>query len=119
VKDRRLNSNGEIEEWERPRTIPDDFIYDPETNSYYAPGEPSTYDAEAEFREIKKFREECRGGVITVDELRAAGALDVPAAWRKSLGGEKSLFDESDAEAQAPVNGDQPVAEGEPDEPAD
>ena len=24
--------------------------------------------------------------VITVDELRAAGALDVPAAWRKSLG---------------------------------
>jgi hypothetical protein len=24
--------------------------------------------------------------LITVDELRAAGALDVPAAWRKSLG---------------------------------
>jgi hypothetical protein len=25
--------------------------------------------------------------LISVDELRAAGALDVPAAWRKSLGG--------------------------------
>ena len=24
--------------------------------------------------------------LISVDELRAAGALDVPAAWRKSLG---------------------------------
>ncbi len=30
--------------------------------------------------------------LITVDELRAAGALDVPAAWRKSLGGERDLF---------------------------
>jgi hypothetical protein len=27
--------------------------------------------------------------LITVDELRAAGALDVPAAWRKSLGVER------------------------------
>jgi hypothetical protein len=27
--------------------------------------------------------------LITVDELRAAGALDVPAAWRKSLGEER------------------------------
>lgn len=32
--------------------------------------------------------------LISVDELRAAGALDVPAAWRKSLGGqvERDLF---------------------------
>jgi hypothetical protein len=30
--------------------------------------------------------------LITVDELRAAGALDVPAAWRKSLGVERDLF---------------------------
>ena len=29
--------------------------------------------------------------LITVDELRAAGALDVPAAWRKSLGGDREL----------------------------
>jgi hypothetical protein len=27
--------------------------------------------------------------LITVDDLRAAGALDVPAEWRKSLGGEE------------------------------
>ena len=33
--------------------------------------------------------------LISVDELRAAGALDVPAAWRKSLGGtsdQRDLF---------------------------
>ena len=30
--------------------------------------------------------------LITVDELRAAGALDVPAAWRKSLRVERNLF---------------------------
>jgi hypothetical protein len=31
--------------------------------------------------------------LISVDELRAAGALDVPPAWRKSLGGgEDDLF---------------------------
>jgi hypothetical protein len=38
--------------------------------------------------------------LISVDELRAAGALDVPAAWRKSLGVERDrlpgLFDEDD-----------------------
>ncbi len=30
--------------------------------------------------------------LISVDELRAAGALEVPASWRKSLGGESDLF---------------------------
>lgn len=30
--------------------------------------------------------------LISVDELRAAGALDVPSAWRKSLGVERDLF---------------------------
>jgi hypothetical protein len=30
--------------------------------------------------------------LITVDELRAAGALDVPAGWRKSLRVEQGLF---------------------------
>jgi hypothetical protein len=29
-------------------------------------------------------------GLITADELRAAGVLDVPPEWRKSLGGGKS-----------------------------
>ncbi len=30
--------------------------------------------------------------LISVDELRAAGALDVPPAWRKSLNDERDLF---------------------------
>jgi hypothetical protein len=43
--------------------------------------------------------------LISVDELRAAGALDVPAAWRKSLANESRYSlpgfedDEEDAEA--------------------
>ena len=37
--------------------------------------------------------EERRKGLISVDQLRAAGALDVPPAWRKSLGEEeRDLF---------------------------
>jgi hypothetical protein len=39
--------------------------------------------------------------LISVDELRAAGALDVPVAWRKSLGVERdqspNLFEDDDA----------------------
>lgn len=30
--------------------------------------------------------------LISVDELRAAGALDVPPSWRKSLRVERDLF---------------------------
>jgi hypothetical protein len=50
--------------------------------------------------------------LISVDELRAAGALDVPAAWRKRLGVERDLFsdlfedDETPAEKQEPSPGD-------------
>ena len=45
--------------------------------------------------------------LITVDQLRAAGALDVPPAWRKSLGGaeERDLFsDLPDEEDQEPAD---------------
>jgi hypothetical protein len=64
--------------------------YDPVTDAYFAPGTPSTFDAEAWRREFNNLsEEERRGGLITVDELRAAGALDVPAEWRKSLGEER------------------------------
>jgi len=51
--------------------------------------------------------------LITVDELRAAGALDVPAAWRKSLGVERNLFsglfgdDDPLPEHQQQTRGDQ------------
>ena len=47
--------------------------------------------------------------LITVDELRAAGALDVPAAWRKSLHVERDLFtglfesDDAGSEEQKPT----------------
>ena len=47
--------------------------------------------------------------LITVDELRAAGALDVPAAWRRSLGKERDIFsdlmedDEPGPEKQQPA----------------
>lgn len=54
--------------------------------------------------------------LISVDELRAAGALDVPAAWRKSLGGTShqrdlfSLFGDDDV---------LPEKQQAPDEPGD
>ncbi len=46
--------------------------------------------------------------LITRDELLAAGALDVPPAWRKSLSAEGGLFSESvaddeNAEKQQPA----------------
>jgi hypothetical protein len=46
--------------------------------------------------------------LISVDELRAAGALDVPEAWRKTLGVERELplfaglSDDDDALAETP-----------------
>ncbi len=40
--------------------------------------------------------------LITVDELRAAGALDVPAGWRKSLGTDSDLS-EGNAEDVPPL----------------
>lgn len=83
-----------------PPGIPPEFIYDEKHGGYIAPGEPSGYfDVEAWMREFREEmdnlpEEERRKGLITVDQLRAAGALDVPAAWRKSLGGgkERDLF---------------------------
>jgi hypothetical protein len=50
--------------------------------------------------------------LISVDELRAAGALDVPAAWRKSLQAERdpspNLFgdDDTDSEDQQSMRAD-------------
>jgi hypothetical protein len=58
--------------------------------------------------------------LISADELRAAGALDVPPAWRKSLGGKKHadrgqlpLFGDDDAPAAA-----QPPAADDPNDDA-
>ncbi|HXY35797.1 MAG TPA: hypothetical protein VEI07_16300 [Planctomycetaceae bacterium] len=52
--------------------------------------------------------------LITVDELRAAGALDVPPAWRKSLGVERDLFTDLFKDDDAGSEERQPT-EGEPD----
>jgi hypothetical protein len=41
---------------------------------------------------VKEEAEEGGPWLISVDELRAAGALDVPAAWRKSLRNPRDLF---------------------------
>jgi hypothetical protein len=67
--------------------------------------------------ELREYREDGKY-LISVDELRAAGALDVPAAWRKSLGVERnqqfSLFGEDDdtlPEQQDPTAGDPSVDE--------
>lgn len=65
-----------------------------------------------------------RPHLISVDELRAAGALDVPAAWRKSLGAqvERDLFsdlpDEADDEisaGQRQPTPNEPVSDGRTD----
>lgn len=46
--------------------------------------------------------------LISADELRAAGALDVPPAWRKSLGVERELglFDDESTPTEEPDVGD-------------
>ena len=57
--------------------------------------------------------------LISVDELRAAGALDVPAAWRKSLSAEperdlfSGLLDEDEQSAS-----DETAAVDDPDREA-
>lgn len=64
--------------------------------------------------------------LISADELRAAGALDVPAAWRNSLDVERDLFsgliDEeiSNTGDQEPSQGDMDDdgAESDPRQPA-
>jgi hypothetical protein len=87
VKD-QPSTSGDNNEPERPKTIPDDFIWDPENECWYPPGEPSTFDVAAwlrQFEEARRRGDFGGGGLISVDELRAAGALDVPPAWRKSL----------------------------------
>jgi hypothetical protein len=58
-------------------------------------------------------KEEAAAGgpwLITKDELLAAGALDVPPSWRKSLGGNpRDLFSEMGGDDKEP---DQPPAAG-------
>ena len=86
MQDQPSGSNYEPEP-PRLSTTPDDFIWDPERQGWYAPGEPSLWDAEAWCREFEEARRrgEYSGGLISRDELLAAGALNVPPSGRKSL----------------------------------
>jgi hypothetical protein len=70
---------------------------------------PVTYGPEYWAHFLDDLDEDDYGGdrphLISVDELRAAGALDVPAAWRKSLGEERRYLlpgfeDDEDAESE-------------------
>ncbi len=56
--------------------------------------------------------------LISEDELRAAGALDVPPAWRKSLGVERDLFSLFGADDDSDEN-DRRDSEDTDDEEAD
>jgi hypothetical protein len=71
--------------------------------------------AEINGKSIEELVSECSADgprLITVDELRAAGALDVPPEWRKSLGGKLDsplpLFPDDDEQPEtrqpAPVD---------------
>jgi hypothetical protein len=55
--------------------------------------------------------------LISVDELRAAGALDVPAAWRKSLSRkqERDLFSDLIDDDDAPGAEEPPQSADETD----
>ena len=102
MKDQRSTSDNKKEP-PRPKSIPVDFIWDPEIEAWFAPGEPSTYNAKFDSLAPDNLSEEkCSGGVITVDQLRIAGALDVPAWMRKSLGGEeRDLFSDVSEEGES------------------
>lgn len=112
MKDRRLNSNGEVVEWERPSTIPDDFIYDPEMDAYYPSGEPSEFDHE-EWR--RKFEEAVNSptrkrGFISIQQLRAVEALHAARAKQKppraKADRQRDLFSELTDEDDAHSHGD-------------
>jgi hypothetical protein len=107
VKDQHSTSDHDEEEPVRfrvppqpsnnPPGIPPEFVYDPEYDAYFAPGEPSTFDAEAFRRDLNKHIEEAKcEDLITDEELRVAGAFDFPPRRpprrRKSLRNEPDLF---------------------------
>jgi hypothetical protein len=72
----------------RPKTIPDDFIWDPEEQAWYPPGEPTAWDAEGWRRKFDEAirhakNKEDSGDLISYREFLAARALEVPPASRK------------------------------------
>ncbi|MEX2139682.1 MAG: hypothetical protein WD894_10500 [Pirellulales bacterium] len=117
------STSGDRKEPPRPKTIPDDFIWDPEVEAWYPPGEPSPFTAEYWLHFLDDLTEEDYGGpgprLISRDELLAAGALNVSSGKRKTLGVERDhlpLFpDDDQGEEQQPPR----PGEGDCDESAD
>jgi hypothetical protein len=86
------STSGDSNEPPRPKTIPDDFLWDPVEEGWYPPGEASTWDSAAwrrEFEEARRRGDFGQGGLISRDELLAAGALNVSRGKRKTLGGKR------------------------------
>src|SRR5205823_5303648 len=111
----RVLPNGQVEEWERTPTIPDDFIYDPVTHSYSAPGEPTEWNAEVYEENVRRYLEERAGAPPTPEEQQPvpAGTLGGTAKRRKSRSGgpkqQLGLFDDEDtvtAEQESPADDD-------------
>ena len=65
---------------------PDDFIYDPVTHAYSAPGEPTEWNSEVYEENVRQILEQrLNAPPIPPEKLHVpAGTLDVPASWRKS-----------------------------------
>jgi len=117
VIDRRVLPNGEVEEWERGPTIPDDFIYDPVDHSYYPPGEPTEWNSEVYEENVRRFFEERRNAppIPRPQSRLPAGTLKGPSKRRKSLRVERGLlFDLSADEDSATAEQPSDVEDGEP-----
>jgi hypothetical protein len=80
--------------------------------AWYQPGEGTSFDPEAWQRNFEQHLDEMRKEPpIPPEKLRVPpGTLDVPPAWRKSLGGgERDLFsdlteDDEDSEEEQPAS---------------
>jgi hypothetical protein len=107
------STSGKDKEPPRPRTVPDDFFWDPKLQAWYPPGEPSDFDVEAFHQETMRIIEEVRNQLpIPAEQLRVPpGTLDVPPAWRKSLGEDCDLFSELIEDDEDPEKQQSPRAE--------
>jgi hypothetical protein len=119
VTDRPSNSGGSTEP-PRGRSIPADFIWDEERQCWDPPGEPSTFDVEGWLRNFEELCKELGPtGLISREELLAAGALVTPDKKSKTLSVKRDLFSglfsEADLEGDEPADADQ----AETDDPMD
>lgn len=89
MQDQPSNSQ-DSDEPSRDGIIPDDWIWYPELKGWSPPGADSYWDPKEEMQKLLDAvasisEEERRRPLISREDLRAAGVLDVPAWMRKSL----------------------------------